>query len=81
MWEEISEFKSPSEYERFTKYINDLINEGNAKEVDPDPQRRDGYSHTQRWFQNTETNELWRLVEPDFPFKGVWKPVRKRGEL
>ena len=29
----------------------------------------------ERWYRNTETGEVWRLVEPDYPFQGVWERV------
>jgi hypothetical protein len=31
---------------------------------------------TERWYRNTATGEVWRLVEPDGPFRGEWERVR-----
>ncbi len=28
-----------------------------------------------RWFQDIETGAIWRLVQPDPPFRGLWEPV------
>lgn len=30
----------------------------------------------ERWYRNTSTGEVWRLVDPDGPFRGVWERVR-----
>lgn len=30
----------------------------------------------ERWYRNTSTGEVWRLVEPDYPFLGVWERMR-----
>jgi hypothetical protein len=32
-------------------------------------------SFEQRWFVYIQTNEVWRLVEPDPPFAGVWEKL------
>jgi len=34
-----------------------------------------GHDLRGRWFEDIETREVWRLVAPDFPFRGLWEPV------
>lgn len=35
----------------------------------------DNLGFHQKWFRKVDTGEIWRLVEPDFPFRGCWEPV------
>lgn len=77
IWEEIHGFSSPSEYHRFVNYIEGQTQAGHAKEIEPDPDYGRGEIYGGRWFEDVESGEVWRLVPPDFPFKGLWEPVRK----
>jgi hypothetical protein len=74
-WEEIHGFDSPGEYTRFAKYIEGQVSAGLARERDVDPRYERGMIFGGRWFEDIETREVWRLVAPDFPFRGVWEPV------
>ena len=74
-WEEIHGFTSPNEYERFVKYIEKQVANGIAREVNPDPNYDKGEIFGGRWFEENSTGSVWRLIEPDFPFKGLWEPV------
>ena len=35
---------------------------------------------TEKWFKCKESNEVWRLVSPDFPFSGLWEPLKNGNE-
>lgn len=74
-WEEIHGFQSPAEYQRFVRYIEDQVQAGHAKEIVPVPDYHKGFVFGGRWFQDVGSAEIWRLVPPDFPFRGVWEPV------
>lgn len=76
IWEEIHGFQSPGEFNRFIRYIENQISSGEAEEVIPDPNYGKGKVYGGRWFKNLETGEIWRLVPPDIPFKGLWEPVK-----
>ncbi|WP_434148013.1 hypothetical protein ACR2R6_11900 [Methylocaldum gracile subsp. desertum] len=78
VWEEIHGFASPSEYNRFVQYIEGQVKNGHAVEVDPDPDYGAGEIYGGRWFKDIETGEIWRLIPPDFPFKGLWEAVSPR---
>lgn len=75
---EIEEFKSIIEYNKFVKYISDRLSEREIIEIEPKE-----YYHGKnlwgenkdRWFKDCSTNDLWRLVPPDFPFKGFFEKV------
>jgi len=71
--EEIHGFASPGEYARFVMFLESWIAAGNAKERPVDPAFGKGMVYGGRWFENPETNEMWRLVEPDPPFRGLWQ--------
>jgi hypothetical protein len=73
--EEIRGFTTPAEYKRFCAYINSQVASGVARERSPDPHYQKGMISGGRWFEDVETNEIWRLVPPDFPFRGVWEKV------
>lgn len=74
-WEEINGFNSPGEYKRFIAYIEDLIARKLVAEVAVDDTYGRGEIYGGRWFKDAESSEIWRLVAPDFPFRGLWEPV------
>jgi len=74
-WEEIDEFTSLGEYDRFVKYIQGQVASGHAEEVEVDENYGRGEIYCGRWFKDVGTGEVWRLVPPDFPFRGLWEPV------
>jgi hypothetical protein len=74
-WEEIHGFVSLGEYHRFLRYIEAQVADGFAQELPVDPSYGPGELFGGRWFQNSDTGEVWRLIEPDVPFKGLWEPV------
>ena len=75
VWEEIHGFQTSGEYRRFVRYIEDQISAGYTDEVPVDPEYRRGLLYGGRWFKDVETGEVWRLVPPDPPFRGLWEPV------
>jgi hypothetical protein len=75
VWEEIHGFATPGEYERFVRYVEKQVGSGIAREVSADPSYGKGMIYGGRWFQDAESGAVWRLVPPDFPFKGLWEPV------
>lgn len=75
VWEEIHGFTSPGEYNRFVQYVEGQVANGAAKELPADPLYGKGMIYGGRWFQYLETDEIWRLVAPDPPFRGLWEPV------
>jgi hypothetical protein len=76
-WEEIHGFTSLGEYQRFVEYMETQVKMGHAREIEPDPDYGYGEIYGGRWFQDIESGEVWRLVPPDIPFKGLWERVRK----
>ena len=77
VWEEIHGFDSPSEYKRFVQYIERQVRLDHAIEIDADKNYGEGEIYGGRWFKDIDSAEVWRLVPPDFPFRGLWEPVIK----
>jgi hypothetical protein len=77
VWEEIHGFNSPGEFKRFCTYIEGQVSSGLAIERAPDPNYEKAMIFGGRWFEDVETREIWRLVSPDFPFRGLWEKVEQ----
>jgi len=75
IWQEIDLFTSLDEYKVLKKCIENSVQTGNTEEIKPDPDCIPGYFYGERWFLHQETGEIWRLVPPDFPFRGYWKKL------
>ncbi len=73
---ELRGFLSPLHYDSFLKDIESQLRSGLICEVRVDPDYGPGEIYGGRWFKKNDTGEIWRLVPPDFPFRGLWEPVR-----
>jgi hypothetical protein len=74
-WEEIRGFYTPDEYQKFCDYIESQIAQGVVEEKSPRASYHKGLIFGGRWFEDVQTKQTWRLVAPDFPFKGLWEKV------
>lgn len=74
-WEEIHGFETPGKYRQFLDYLEELKHSGQIEEISSDPNYHRGLIYGGRWFKCNQTGEIWRLVPPDIPFKGIWEPV------
>lgn len=73
--EEIRGFDSPLQYRQFAQMVADCLMAGTAIEVEADPAFVVGDIVGGRWFKDTGTGRIWRLVGPVEPFPGVWEQV------
>lgn len=80
VWEEIHGFKSIGEFNRFVEYLEKQVKQGFVTEVQVDENYGHGEVYGGRWFKDKETSEVWRLIPPDIPFKGLWEPVKTSQE-
>jgi hypothetical protein len=79
-WEAIDGFSGPSEYQRFCAWIADQISAGLTEEIDVDVPSSDlPFGLDEKWFKCRRTNEVWRLVAPEPPFRGTWEPITFQG--
>jgi len=70
---EIHGFETLGRFRSFSDRLADLCASGEIREVEVD----DAYHHGEicggRWFE--VCGSPWRLVEPDFPFRGLWERI------
>ncbi|VBB09669.1 Hypothetical protein LUCI_4967 [Lucifera butyrica] len=71
-FEEINGFYSIYEFERFQKYLEGIVRTGDMKEV---PVQEYYATFQEKWFECDNCSQIWRLVYPDFPFKGLWNKM------
>jgi hypothetical protein len=67
--EEIKGFQSIYEFERFQKYIANLIEEGELLDISV---QKYYAGFPEELFRCKTCDTIWRLIHPDFPFKGLW---------
>jgi hypothetical protein len=73
-WEPVDGFHSSEEYERLLRWMGQQIESGRAKQV-PVRSRYSGIEWEENWYRCLADKKVWRLVAPDPPFHGVFKPV------
>lgn len=76
-YDPIHGFMSPGEYDRFVGFIEEQAAAGNLRELPVDKEYGKGGIYGGRWFLDIENAERWRLVPPDFPFRGLWEPIAR----
>ena len=79
--EEIYEFQCLSEYERFVLWINKFVRDGAIEEIDVSERYIGATVFSERWFKDKSTGLIWRLVAPDFPFKGTFEQVKAQSSF
>jgi hypothetical protein len=84
-WEAIHGFESPGEYKRFCSWLSDQIDAGLVEGIPVTKQSGDLiFGLDVRWYRCKASEEVWRLVAPQAPFKGAWEPIPsdlERGRL
>lgn len=70
-------FESRGEHQRFCTYLDGQIASGIVQEKSPDPTYQKGMIFGGRWFEDSATKEVWRLVPPDFPFRGLFEKIER----
>jgi len=69
--EYLNGFKSWSDYEYFRR----LVEHRTEFESIPVRSHYSNVGHVEFWFRDKRSNRVWRLVEPDAPFRGLWAVV------
>ena len=72
---EVNGFYDYDEYTRFCHMIEGFVTNKLLVEVPVDPDYHEGMIYGGRWFRCCECGKIWRLIPPDYPFKGLWEPV------
>lgn len=73
-WEPILGFQGWSEYSRFRTWIDEQLRTDIARELVVESFYGGAFS-VERWFLHVASEEVWRLVAPDAPFRGVFLRV------
>jgi len=73
--ETVRAFDSPTEFERFRRLVDELVEQGVLLATPTDPGYRHGEVIGGAWFIDVATSATWRLVAPDFPFRGCWERI------
>ncbi len=74
-WEEIYAFRSLLEYKNFENWMEQQIQAGKAEETEVKKHFSDA-TFEERWFKHCSSGIIWRLVEPDPPFRGTFEQVK-----
>jgi len=74
-WAPIDRFESLGHYEEFLARITEQVSEGNVRVIPVDPAKGWGSAWDEHWYQCLPSNEIWRLVSPEPPFRGVFKKL------
>jgi hypothetical protein len=74
-WERRVGFRSEREFLEFRASLLEAVEDGDARTVEVDPNYGRAMIYGGEWFENPASGEVWRLVQPDSPFMGVWEPV------
>lgn len=74
-WEAVDRFQSLAHYEELLASINQQVGAGRVQSVSVDPKKAWGSAWDERWFKCADSDEVWRLVAPDPPFRGIFKKV------
>jgi hypothetical protein len=76
VWEPIHGFGSPGEFERFMAWVRLQINESRARPVAVERPYGSSYL-SETWIKDELFGEVWRIVAPEPPFRGVFLPVAR----
>lgn len=77
-WDEIHQFKSPAEFQRFTNWLTEALRSGDLTETEVGERYSGATVFDERWFR-APSGQLWRVVAPDPPFQGIFTRVTPLG--
>jgi hypothetical protein len=77
-WEEVDGFTSLAEFRSFERWLLGQVSGGLARQVPVGSP----YGHSDRdiilvevWYLHLQSRQTWRLVWPEPPFDGIFKPI------
>ena len=73
-WKAIEGFNSDDEYAEVRSLLSDHVRSGLARE-EPVKKPYSGVDWDEHWFRCLATKQMWRLIAPDPPFKGLFKRI------
>jgi hypothetical protein len=73
-WDEIHGFASPGEFNRFRQWVEEALEEGALAEVPVGSPYSGSPMFDEHWYRSS-SGDVWRVVAPDPPFRGVFERV------
>lgn len=74
-WEKINDFQSYSEFERFIAWLDAQIRASAAEETAVSNPYLGATTFVEKWVRHVGSGQVWRVVWPDAPFRGLFEPV------
>jgi hypothetical protein len=71
---EVQTFDSPEHFASFKQLVEAAVNDGDLEEVEVNVPYA-SLMLDERWYRSA-AGQIWRLVKPEFPFKGVFLKVK-----
>lgn len=76
-WEAIHGFESPGEYKRFCLWLSAQVDAGIAETVSAGKRSDDLiFGLDEMWYRCKASGEVWRLIAPQAPFRGLWDGLK-----
>ena len=73
-WKTVEGFSSDQDYADLSSLIREQVRLGMARE-ERVKNAYSGVDWDERWYRCFATKKTWRLIAPDPPFRGLFKPV------
>ena len=77
-WEPIKSFDAFSIFEDFQRWMKKKVESGESREIPVKSRYNHATVFTEEWYLHTATSAVWRFVHPDYPFKGLFRPVPEK---
>ena len=73
-WTIVEGFESDEQYAQLSNRLGEQLRSGLAKE-ERVSKPYSGVEWEEHWYRCLDTKQTWRLIAPDPPFKGLFKPI------
>ncbi len=74
-WEHIGQFLDRAEFDRCAQWLEQQVRAGTAHEVPAAAHYLGANTLEEHWYRHVASGEVWRLVWPDPPFRGLFARV------
>ena len=74
-WQQVTAFKSSAEYRELLAFLTAEVEKGVAQSLPVERPYSGSTLFDEHWFRNLQTDETWRIIGPDPPYRGTFKRV------
>jgi len=71
-------FESSEEWETFDRKLKELLDKGIVETIPVGMVENE--NNVEQWIRDRKKGDVWRLVAPDFPGRGLWEKVKDPGQ-